>query len=932
MSADNLYGRDAEHFKVIHGPGGVMLITGDSGIGKSTFLVALTAGWRPTDLLAAPISLGSVRGSLQSAFATGLGDCLHQYMIAEPEPGKLIWDRLRDVVTRASTGAARQIGEIAVGVAFTYVESKFGKDFTKVIRAALTEVLQPTTESFDAQLAQLIVPDAAIELLSLAGEIAKYTGRRLVILLDDGDRLSADDRALLAELASTQDDAVRILVCANDADSGGAEVRRMVRARNARSLRLEALSEPAIEAWLDAEGIPSARWETIVHVSSGYPMFIAEAVRLTKDDVSLAEIQAPDSFDALLEASWRALDNELQVIATKLAGYADPPETAFLADYLGIEQLRFLAARRSLIDRGVFVRRADGQEWFHERRRVHLWHRILGSEERRHVAQLAMAASRKWLDSHSRIDAWIFASIPSLVRELPEDERDDYLAKLLVLGREELALLWAMMEIIEPDGQFGLFADTGKIVQYASVRAQPMVNPLAALERLTELGLIGGAANDQMSITGMVTPHALGLAALIGEIERAFSVRPVQRLASSAFNAFIRGDLAPFNAAVISLGEDSVSAQRSAFGELQKNEKAFRPLEKTPGLGLVFTFDDEPVSVTATFDSPKQRDGARQKIQDRSSASSRLTVRRMLDLPPDRVRCARYGLLMKELGLGSTKQTMTGAGDLLEHLDRRSRTIAILRTATNEYEAAVLRIAGARRYLLDADGAPQNWVEYEVFGGRDGGAVEIHPEGGPLREDPLRDLRLRAAGVLKPDEQILRRTARYSHDGEVLHPLREVVDFVEKNGRAFNRLLPKVRVAFDGNELAAAIQAELAVRAGLRAALAADGLAKQDTSPDDSLFIGLYTESPEVEGWAGWMATTFGVADGRGTITVHVLPEGASITMWKPSVEELHSVGIDDPALIRSSGNGGASYVLADLLGYDADDIRFDDRRNISAV
>jgi hypothetical protein len=53
---------------------------------------------------------------------------------------------------------------------------------------------------------------------------------------------------------------------------------------------------------------------------------------------------------------------------------------------------------------------------------------------------------------------------------------------------------------------------------------------------------------------------------------------------------------------------------------------------------------------------------------------------------------------------------MTGAGDLLEHLDRRSRTIAILRSATNDYEAAALGLADARRYLLEAAGAPQSWV------------------------------------------------------------------------------------------------------------------------------------------------------------------------------------------------------------------------------
>jgi hypothetical protein len=543
-----------------------------------------------------------------------------------------------------------------------------------------------------------------------------------------------------------------------------------------------------------------------------------------------------------------------------------------------------------------------------------------------------MAASRKWLDSHSLNDTWIFGSIPSLVRELSEGERDDYLAKLLVLSGEELALLWAMIEIIEPDGKYGLFADTGKIVQYASVRAQPIVNPLASLERLRELGLTGGAANDQMSLTGMVTPHALGLAALIGEIERAFGVRPVQRLASSAFNAFIRSDLAPFNAAVVSLGEDSVSGQRRAFGELQKSEKTFRSLEKTPGLGLVFTVDDEPVSITATFDNPEQRDEARRKILDRSSASSRMTVRRMLEFPPVRVRCARYSLLIKELGLGSAKQKMTGADDLLEHLNRRSRTIAILRSGINDYEASVLGLADARRYLLEAAGAPQSWAEYEVSGGGNGGAVEIHHEGEPLREDPLRDLRLRAAGVLKPDEQILRRTARYSRDGEVSHPLREVVDFVEKNGRAFNRQLPKVLLAFDANELTAAIQAELTLRAGLRTALAEDGLAVLDAWPDDSLFIALYRERRGGEEWAGWMATTFRVADGQRTTAVHVLPEGASITMWKPSMEELRSIGIDDPALIRSSGNGGALYVLADLLGYDADDIRFDDRREVPAA
>jgi hypothetical protein len=37
-------------------------------------------------------------------------------------------------------------------------------------------------------------------------------------------------------------------------------------------------------------------------------------------------------------------------------------------------------------------------------------------------------------------------------------------------------------------------------------------------------------------------------------------------------------------------------------------------------------------------------------------------------------------------------------------------------------------------------------------------------------------------------------------------------------------------------------------------------------------------------------------AHGQRTTAVHVLPEGASITRWNSSMEELLSVGIEDPS------------------------------------
>ena len=181
MTSTSLHGRDDDRARIARATSKVVLIAGDSGMGKSDVLASLDDVWNDTALIAAPIVLESVQGSLQTAVARALGDCLHRYTSENPEPAKELWRSLKELAGRAQAATRQQVGELLIGTMFELLETKMGTSATKAIRGVLREVLRPVAGTFDDRLKSFTVPDVASEIAALAAQIAGSSQRSIVL-------------------------------------------------------------------------------------------------------------------------------------------------------------------------------------------------------------------------------------------------------------------------------------------------------------------------------------------------------------------------------------------------------------------------------------------------------------------------------------------------------------------------------------------------------------------------------------------------------------------------------------------------------------------------------------------------------------------------------------------------------------------------------
>ncbi|WP_246125217.1 ATP-binding protein [Cellulomonas xylanilytica] len=924
----HLYGREIDTAAVRSRHNGVVVVAGDSGIGKTRFLASLAEGWNEDDLVAAPSTLRSVRGSLQGALAEAIGDCLHQYTILDPDAAQAIWTTIKATAVQLADATGRQAGRLLVSRAFEFLESKIGKDAAGVVKGVLGEVLRPASASYEERLEALVAPDTAADLSHIASEIAQHTGRRLVLLLDGGERLAVDDRSLLAELTTSLDGApVLVVVCVNSSTVEGLEIVRVTEARDAYCHQIGSLNRRSVYEWLAAEDIPQSSWDAIVHASSGYPLFIDDAIRLVRAGVSLSEIQPPVRFESLLRGSWQALEPGLQLIVTKLSGFTDPPSEEFLGTYLGLEQLEMSILRKRLVATGVFVARADGDEWFHERRRQYVWGSLLTASDRANVSATMLASLRSWITSSNRIDGWIPRTIPSIVRQVPLADLGEDLGSLLSLTRNELGILWALLEVAEPSGKRGEFSETSEVVRYAAVRAGFRGDPVAAIERLVDLKLVYTAANEHLSIMCAIIPNAFAHAALIGEIERTFEVRPIPRFASSAFEAFVRPPLEPFKSAAISLGPGSLANHRNAMDEFDVAAEASPSLSQVSGLGIDIAADGHPVTITAIFESPEHRDAARARIADRlgSTRAGHVTLRGFAELPPNRSRYGRYRALLGLLELDRSFVPVPDIAALVHMYQQTADCFSIFRRYIDAEDASALGLLDPLRYIVDTSGWPESSIELLVSGNisRDSELVNWRGESASLF-DPLLELRLRALGALEPEESIVQTTGSGGVARKFAHPLRRAVERIEQRGRAFNKGLPPVKVSVDEVELQNRITQERGVVSSIVSELAAAEIIADQSDSSDSLIIVLAGADADAGPWSRTMASCYAISDGRCEVSVRVLEAGAPSPEWDDPHGYLRSLGfIRDVGLISRVSDGVSTAIIGPLLGYAPEDLQF---------
>lgn len=916
-----LFGRQGDRDAVMTSEHGFVLVVGDSGIGKSSFLSSLTT-WTGQPLVSSPIVLKSVEGSLQTALADAISDCMAQYLGGANDI-RTVWKELRSIADRAKTITGREIGHAVLARILTYAESKLGEEVVDIGKKVLGDIAKGGRLGFDDQLAAIRIPDRARELCDIAAGLSEVVGRPLILLLDNVERLAPSDHGLMVELVDAVVGEVRVVACVTPHHKAGDAIIQDVSIRGTEPHELRPLARPDIEAWLTAEHVPPPRWDTITRLSSGYPFFIDDAVRLSRAGASLDEIAAPNGFDALMRAAWKSIPEGIRATAARLAPFAEPPSEDFLLKYLGFDLLQWDILTQTLLESGIFVRRSDGAAWFHDRRRTFIWETVLGDKPRMHVAREAFAAVASWVDTQSHLEFWVPSATAVLARATGPTSAESLIPDLLTLPDEGIALLWGLIEVIEPGSVRIASAEIGEVVRHAEARSGQAINALATMTQLEERGLIRTEEAHDVRLVRSNLGGNTNYAALLGEIQLRFHTTPRPHLASAAFDAFVRPVMGSFDAAVISLGRSTLINHKEQ-SKLLSDPRAIGHAGESLPLGATVVFDGQQLSFTARFSSHEMREKAREGLLTIDRLNSRVRVDRVFSLPQPRLRYARYGLAAESIDDKLRKMVSPTPDEYVEYLDLRAKYSEALGMVSTPDEIEVLNL-GHRRFLVDIRATPGSWTSFEVRTDRaqptrDISELRVDPR------DPLLELQLRAEGYLVGGERIARVVTRFGQIASIPHPLTTVLKDIEDAGKAYNSGLRGVLIAPDSELLEREIRSERQRLSSVVTSLESVNVDRV-SAHRNSLLVGFWDEEDGglMSDFGNWYACALEVDDGQGDVAVRRLQgspfESSSWPRVKVPKEFVDHAG----AVVTNWRDGVADSIVGRLLGYGAHDARMTD-------
>lgn len=925
MDGTSLYGRQGDFDNVTNSEPGLLLVVGDSGIGKSSFLSSLDA-WPGESLISKPIVLKSTEGSLQTAMADAISDCISHYLKDASDP-HTAWTVLKSLGERVATVSGREVVRAVLSGSLAYVESKIGKEAVAIGKSVLGDIAKGGVLGFDEQLAKVRVPDHTTELCDIAAALSETAERPVVLRFDNAERLAPGDQGLMAELADAVRGNVRIVVCVTPHDEAGDDLIHKVAMRGDPPYELRPLATPAVEQWLASADVPKARWDTITRLSSGYPFFINDAVQLSGPDGSLDDISAPKGFLALMQASWKRIPAPIQSLAARLTPFADPPSEEFLMNYLGMDIVELGVLITTLVDSGIFVIRSDGEAWFHDRRRLFIWEKVLPDKYRKHVAAETLDALAVWIEDREGIEYWVPPAAAAVTRAAAPLSVAVPSSPFHTMPDEGVALLWGLIEVIEPDSSRAPYAEIAEVIRHSEARSGLSLDALALVGQLEAEKLVETLETPNVRLIRSRIDSNAAFAALLGEIQLRFHSTPRPRLASAVFDAFVRPALGEFDAAVVSLGRTSLGDHKKLSSQLLRSARIIGGNREPLTLGATVSVDDQLISFTAKFPTSKSRTDAERAIEG-ISALTRVQLERVVPLPQPRLQYARYRLGVETLG-GDLQPTANPTyEEVLRFFDLRARYTNALGTVSSRDEIEVLDLGG-RRYLLSVHDSSstwgRSWTGFEVLTDEPQ-PPQVVSDIVSTPRDPLAELRLRAAGKLAAGEQIARTVFQAGTEISLPHPLVAVLEDIEKAGKAYNDGFRSLLLPPDAALLERKIQTERH-----RVFDVIDALSSAEAVgagvPRRSLLLAFWedTESGWPSDFGNWSACAFEIDDGQGAVLVRRLDQSPVRDKWRPDVlvpEVFEGYLGAEPV---SSERGDASWIISRLLGYADHDARMMD-------
>ncbi len=806
-----------EVWQVTTSRGPVVLVTGDTGTGKSSVLQASVAEYS-TALVAPPVEVCLFEsGALQSAIFDALAAAL-----ALAQPGQARWrdlaKRLRHATREAALEVGKGLAQAAVEEVVQLAKAKLGENVGQGLLKFLKTFASNDGQDLRRTLRAHSDPSIVRLLVRMADEVAAVAGRDVVITLDEGNRLSDYDQRILASLAAEPGRRARIVIAWSIAEVGALPGLARLRALGLPEVQISGLSHDDVERWLTGRKLGGHTAE-VYELTAGYPLLVEGLVAHLLSGGRLEHYSAPTLFNDVLREALSRLPTDAHRAARRLSAFTYPLPERDIPSFLGVDAVDWGMLRESLERERVFSVHYPEGAWFHETRRLFMWDSVLTAAERDQVGQEAYT---ELLERHGHDAAagevGRFRQIAELAPHAVDSRaRNSILTAVLDLNSHELAVLAAAIEL-KTEGS-GSHTPADQVVVHAHTAfAATRGDALQALPILRDKGVLTLAELPRQSDdrTDTVVDVALDHECVVvarGRIHAVLGKPAVPQLATHVVRAHLERVRLESYAVVTQAGH--ADALEVIVGANRLRGPAFvRPIGD-PLLVLWLRFGDQPVTIAAVFNSPAERAVAEREIANLSASSfgRRLTLDRTLRDPTHTVASLRFlravyfatGLSLNADVHGQFWMDGPQALPMAEFAQRQVDLLGLLRTRTDPVEREAYGLTQPAGVAI----ARRDTTEYrlDVRGSAHVHLMDFDQIEHILQQEPLVSARIELALDLPPHVTTQDLTTQTWTGQRVQDPVVELLNKLNKMAVQFNERQPRTPVRLNMRSLRAQLTA-----------------------------------------------------------------------------------------------------------------------------
>lgn len=794
----------------------IVVVTGDSGTGKSSILLAhqkkLASG---TTLAPPPITCSFDSGALQVAILNSLVNAL---VISTAD--RTAWRQIQHRFEHASKEMAVEIGKgLAKAVAqevMAQVKQRLGEHAGEGIAAFFRNLRQDPLDELRRDLQSRSDTNVVKLLTKLCDEVAAALSCDMVLAIDECQRLTDDDQRALASLSLSPPKRARFVIAWSSAAHAARDGLDRLREANCREVVVGGLSMAEIESLLASAGLASSHAERVLFLSDGFPLIIEGLLNQLRSGETLDSYTPPTAFVRALEDALDRLPANDHLAARKLSVFELPLSETTLAEYLQVSATEWGVLRHRLERERILSVERNGQLWFHESRRTHLWNELLSQVERLEIGQPAYVALLAQYREELNNSAGLVVPIANVAQYAKASQSaNPMLAEILLLTPAQLAVLASTieLEISNPGDGVDCHAPSETVLIYAhTFFGADRGEALDALPNLLEHGFITtavrpGLVNVDPDVACAISddPTDECHVVLNGRIQGVLGKTAIQQVTGQIVHEHFDTLRQESTIVLTQSGRsDTIDLIRSV---LHHPINRFNPINGTvyPMLALWVNYGGHVISLAAVFNNITDRNKAKKSAAAIDAMSYGRRVRTVHSFEDQRttVPSTRFFRAIHwatgrpvEANKSTGRWWMKNEGPPLsvtEYAQRQIMFLSILTARAEELEHEVYALDEPRGAAVGQ--APDGTYLFVELRGSTR-VIELDSDHIELLQSnaPFKFARLENLLPLGPRERTKKITERVQSVGLIDDPVVSILEELWETAREFNKHQPKHRV------------------------------------------------------------------------------------------------------------------------------------------